>query len=346
MDDISTAAVGLIPLDAELLDFSQVFSLSSRETEILRLLLSGIVSANEIAQALQVSPNTVNNHLGNIFDKAGASSKAELIATFVRHMLIQLNHCKLFTSRPKVLIVDDEPDVSGAIGDFLRNRGVQVWIETDPQQVINTIRSIKLDFVIADIAMPKIDGLELLKKIRDFHPTTPKVLLITGRQGYSVEICLDLGAVDFLTKPLHPERLFFAIMDDYIDRTYQYGNPQVDQLGNSSPTCLESEKIYAGTPHTLGFGGMFIPFATDSKEPERQLKVGEHIRFQLKLDNLLDHVLALAKVVWRRAEPGPNLRAGLGVKFLELPYAATVALEELVYHHKIKSYIPRGSVPG
>lgn len=340
MDDVTLAAVGTVPLDDELAHFSEVFSLSARETDVVRLLLNGIVSANEIAQTLQVSPNTINNHLSKIFDKSGAGSKAEVIATFVRHMVVKLNHCKPFTLKPKVLIVDDEPDVSGAIGDFLKNRGMQVWVEHNPHFVLDTVRSVKLDFVIADIAMPGLDGLELLKKIREIHPTTPNVLLISGRKDYSVEVCLDLGAVDFLTKPLIAERLFFTMMEEFIDRTYEKSSRDKAR----SNTLLVSEKVFAGTPQNLGFGGMFLPFDQQITSPERQMKIGDDIKFQLKLDNLLEAVPAQGRIVWRRAEPGPELAAGLGVKFLDLPYAASIALEELVYHHKIKSFIPLGAL--
>lgn len=332
---------GIIPLDEEIIQFTAAFGLSVREADVLRLLLSGVVTAGDMGSMLKISPHTVNNHLTSIFDKTGTASKTEIVSTFVRHVLSKLNHCKLFTQRPKVLVIDDEPEVGKVISEFLTLKGVQVWTEVDPRKVPDMVREMKLDFVVSDIDMPGMTGLALLKEIRLVHRRSPMVIFITGKPDYSAEGTLDLGAVSFIAKPCDPTQLFFTIMEHFIEGAHE--RSRLLRVDARVPVLVD--KVYSCTTTNLGFGGVFLPFDGDLEAMERKLKVGDRLSFDLKLSDDTPPTPVLGEIVWRRNQPGLDLAAGIGVKFIEMAPEVRHAVEDYVRLNKISSFIPLGSPP-
>lgn len=107
-------------------------------------------------------------------------------------------------TEPRILIVDDEPDIVENIAEYLTRKGFSVETAMDGADALqhlgdDTARLI----VVADIRMPRLDGLALLRTIRESNRNQTRVILISGHAGTTeAEQALNLGAFDFLSKPL------------------------------------------------------------------------------------------------------------------------------------------------
>lgn len=105
----------------------------------------------------------------------------------------------------RILVVDDEEHILSVLRDFLENLGYEVVTAEDGEDALAKFEPEKFDVVISDLLMPRMDGLELLNKIRllDKHVI---FLMITGYP--SIETAVDAikkGAYDYITKPFHME---------------------------------------------------------------------------------------------------------------------------------------------
>jgi DNA-binding NtrC family response regulator len=101
----------------------------------------------------------------------------------------------------KVLIAEDEPHLGAILEKFLAGRGCQVSTCTDGRTALDTLRSEAFDVALLDIVMPELDGLEVLRQVRE-EASPPEVIIITGNGTVETAIsAMKLGAYDYLTKP-------------------------------------------------------------------------------------------------------------------------------------------------
>lgn len=101
----------------------------------------------------------------------------------------------------KLLVVDDEDSLRLLVHDELVNSGYQVDTAESGETALEMIGKKKFDIVILDIRMPGIDGLEVLKHIRE-EGIKSKVILLTGVNELKIaRDSLEAGADDFLMKP-------------------------------------------------------------------------------------------------------------------------------------------------
>lgn len=102
---------------------------------------------------------------------------------------------------PQVLIVDDEPAVVAALERALRIDGYETAVARDGQQALAALSAARPDLVVLDVMMPKVDGLEVCRRLRASGDRTP-VLMLTARNGVDDRVDgLDAGADDYLPKP-------------------------------------------------------------------------------------------------------------------------------------------------
>jgi two-component system, OmpR family, response regulator MprA len=101
----------------------------------------------------------------------------------------------------KVLVVDDDPAVCGALNRALRLEGYEVSVAVDGPEALEEIAVRPPDAVILDIGLPVIDGLEVCRRLRAASNDTP-VLMLTARDAINDRVQgLDAGADDYLVKP-------------------------------------------------------------------------------------------------------------------------------------------------
>lgn len=106
------------------------------------------------------------------------------------------------SERIKIVIVDDDEKILFAFEQLFRREGYDTICAGDGQEALEQIGSVYPDAVIMDITMPKLDGLETLKRIKQQIPTLP-VILITGFGTMQTAIkAMQYGAFEYMTKPL------------------------------------------------------------------------------------------------------------------------------------------------
>lgn len=108
--------------------------------------------------------------------------------------------------RPRVLIADDDPIVIKFVSAILRNEGCDVFTETDGTAALEAVEREIPDLVILDIVMPKVDGLEVCRQLREWTQVPIIMLSVHGEISDKVR-CLNLGADDFVTKPFAVDEL-------------------------------------------------------------------------------------------------------------------------------------------
>jgi len=105
----------------------------------------------------------------------------------------------------RILIVDDEPDIVENIAEYFARKGYEVEIAKDGKEALDCLSAdSSILIVVADIRMPRLDGLELLRQIRTSMARDEiKVIFISGHSGGAeADRALKLGAFRFLGKPL------------------------------------------------------------------------------------------------------------------------------------------------
>jgi two-component system KDP operon response regulator KdpE len=114
------------------------------------------------------------------------------------------------TNQPKILVVDDEPQLTRVLRTGLRSRGYEVRAAADGLAGFEAFNDWRPDLVITDLAMPNVDGLELCRRLRAISQVPIIVLFAKGEEKTKVE-ALDLGADDFVTKPFGIDELLARI---------------------------------------------------------------------------------------------------------------------------------------
>ncbi|MEO0129554.1 MAG: sigma-54 dependent transcriptional regulator, partial [candidate division WOR-3 bacterium] len=107
----------------------------------------------------------------------------------------------------KILIIDDEKIVRDALSEWLDNLGYQVKAVEDGLIALEQIEINDWDVALVDLKMPKIDGIETLRRIHKIRPDLP-VIIITGHGTVdSAVVAMKEGAVDYVMKPFNPEEI-------------------------------------------------------------------------------------------------------------------------------------------
>ena len=110
-------------------------------------------------------------------------------------------------ARGRILIADDEPELLRALSRLLRGSGYEVDTAANGHDALSSIARTTYDAVLSDIAMPGLDGIELLKALEEQRSDVP-VILVTGAPAVETAIeALEHGAYKYLLKPVDPERL-------------------------------------------------------------------------------------------------------------------------------------------
>ena len=110
----------------------------------------------------------------------------------------------------RILIVDDEPNIIGAVAPLLRARGYDVLSAMSGRAALETIDRDKPDLIVLDLSLPDIDGVEVCRRVR--QTLSVPILVLSARAGERDKVsALDAGADDYVTKPFGAEELLARI---------------------------------------------------------------------------------------------------------------------------------------
>ncbi|MDX9703470.1 MAG: response regulator [Candidatus Auribacterota bacterium] len=122
--------------------------------------------------------------------------------------------------RKKVLVVDDEKEITMMITDCLLPEGYEVVTTNEPKKAVQIAIEEEPCIVLLDYSMPGIDGIKVLKEIRENMPEV-KIVMVTGAGSEEIAVkAMKSGADDYITKPFSPQNIV-KICKSYLDKFYE-----------------------------------------------------------------------------------------------------------------------------
>jgi len=134
-------------------------------------------------------------------------------------------------SEPKVLIVDDEPDILEFVALNLSNNGFKVYTASNGTQAIQLAIDVDPDLIVLDVMMPEMDGVETCSQLRKI-PCLDKTIIVflsARNEDYSQIAGLNAGADDYITKPIRP-KLLVAKLKTILRRRFSSLEEAVNEL--------------------------------------------------------------------------------------------------------------------
>lgn len=114
-------------------------------------------------------------------------------------------------SKPKLLLVDDETAITDRLAPFLSRSGFEVQVAAEGKIALEKICSFAPDLVVLDVLMPRLNGREVLRQLRDKGDWTPIILLTQVGESAERAMALTEGADDYINKPFDPHELVARI---------------------------------------------------------------------------------------------------------------------------------------
>jgi DNA-binding response OmpR family regulator len=110
----------------------------------------------------------------------------------------------------RVLVVDDEPMVRDVLARYLQKEGFGVQTAEDGERALAVYEATRPDLVLLDLMLPKLDGLEVFRRIRE-QAATPVIMLTAKGEETDRVVGLELGADDYVTKPFSPREVIARV---------------------------------------------------------------------------------------------------------------------------------------
>src|SRR5476651_370581 len=139
--------------------------------------------------------------------------------------------------KSRVLVVDDEPQITRVLRTVLSSQGYQVRTAAEGEAALTSFAEFRPELVITDLYMPHMDGVELCKRIRAMSTVPIIVLSVKGEERTKVE-ALDSGADDYFTKPFGIDELLARVRASFFNNagntemaSFEAGEFRVDLEG-------------------------------------------------------------------------------------------------------------------
>lgn len=226
-------------------------------------------------------------------------------------------------------MVDDEPQLRTFIAAWLLGKGVgRVRTACDGRAALDVLQEQSTDLLLTDVDMPEMDGMTLLRRLREVDALAPSTVLVSGYRDIDRKEMYGLGVEAFIAKPIDSKLLFRAIERALADRTALWREPMPETPPQS--ISIEVEDLRQAGGHDaigIGRGGFSMPYPS---------------------------FLNLAKVAFRCGIRAKNrVMTGQGVVRWISPEEQTVGIEFSFLHESCRSWIleeiascgPRSFIP-
>jgi DNA-binding response OmpR family regulator len=152
---------------------------------------------------------TASGDAGNVAKLLQAGARDYVIKPFYPHSLLRRIQALIDMRSPLVLLADDDPLIRAIIRTKLQQRGVKVLLASNGTEALTMARQSRPHVVILDRAMPRMDGLDVLRAIRKDSSTRmiPVVVLSARRAATDISEGMRCGASDYIPKPFLPDAL-------------------------------------------------------------------------------------------------------------------------------------------
>ena len=179
----------------------------------------------------------------------------------------------------KILIVEDDPNISGLERDFLEINGFQTTIAADGEEGLRLALTGEYDLILLDVMLPGLDGMEICRRIR---PQLDVPILMVTARGEEVDLIrgLGLGADDYITKPFSPTQLVARVRANLA---------QVARLRGGMPM--------GGAPEGITIGRITLNPAT-----RRVFVEGQEVDLKHKEYELLFYLMSNPEIVFSKEQ--------------------------------------------
>ena len=109
--------------------------------------------------------------------------------------------------KENILVIDDEKNIRTTLTKCLRAEGYEVTAAINGEDGLEKLSEEDFDLILLDMKLPGMDGIEVLRRIRESHPFTPAIMITAYGTVESAVEAMKLGAVDYLNKPFPPEEI-------------------------------------------------------------------------------------------------------------------------------------------
>ena len=134
----------------------------------------------------------------------------------------------------RVLVVDDEPPILRFLRASLQSQGYIVSTAANARTALDMVRRHTADLVVLDLGLPDMDGLDVVRQIRDGGETLP-IIILSSRDNESAKVkAFDLGADDYVTKPFGIDELLARIRAAQRHRLQEEGERPLFHVGDLS----------------------------------------------------------------------------------------------------------------
>jgi putative two-component system response regulator len=242
--------------------------------------------------------------------------------------------------RPRVLCVDDEPVILQILHRLLEIQGFEAVTCGDPQTAISTFSAGSFDVVITDIHMPDLDGLTLMRMLREKEPELP-VVVVTGHGTVDTAIqALREGATGMLVKPFTGQELLTevrralgAAQMRYEATQYRYISPVLDSIALTLSTAIEARNLETGE-HCRELGALSERMAAVLGLDERErmtIRIGGYLHDVGKI-GIADAVLLKPDRLTESEMAEMRRHSEIGATVLEV-HEAMADIAQIVRHH-------------
>jgi CheY-like chemotaxis protein len=227
----------------------------------------------------------------------------------------------------RILIVDDEPVLLEIFSVWLEAEGcTKISTAADGQEALATLKSEVFDLLVTDISMPRMDGIALVRSLRELDHPIPSIIFVSGFSLVDVRNMYDNGVEAFLEKPLRREDLIDAIRRSLADRVSLWQTAM--EIEPKQSITIHAQDMGEGMDSIyLGRGGFSAPYGG-------QLSLGK-VSFECVFGSRQPSLTGQGYVRWRAPNEGT---IGIEFAFLEEP-GRTSVIEAIAATHP-RSFIP------
>ncbi|ABX47443.1 two component transcriptional regulator, winged helix family [Shewanella baltica OS625] len=226
----------------------------------------------------------------------------------------------------RILLIDDDLGLSELLGQLLELEGFQLTLAYDGKQGLDLALSSDYDLILLDVMLPKLNGFEVLRALRQ-HKQTP-VLMLTAR-GDEIDrvVGLEIGADDYLPKPFNDRELIARIraiirrsnlttQEIHAAPAQEFGDLRLDP-SRQEAYCNEQLIILTGTEFTLLHTLALHAGELMNKEELNEKVLGKKL---MPFDRSLDmHLSNLRKKLPERSDGRPRVKTIRGKGYIWLP---------------------------
>jgi DNA-binding response OmpR family regulator len=178
-----------------------------------------------------------------------------------------------------ILIIEDDIKIRFLLRDYLKKEDFQVYEASDGDEGLNLFKNNKIDLILLDIMMPKVDGITVLETIRTVSDV-PIILLTAKGQEEDKLFGYEMGADDYVTKPFSP-KVLIAKVKAFLKR-------RSDSINDSSVAKDYNGLVINKLSHEVSVNGTVLNLSP--KEFELLIYLSENIGIALTRDTILDNV--------------------------------------------------------